>query len=954
MNVNGHLFREAASIRVRGVELLGTDDDARHREKLARIVLDEMYQFVALLDSEGTLLEVNRAALEGGGILLEDIVGRPFWEARWWTVSEATQEELKAAVRRAAAGEFVRYDVEVYGSGSGEETIIIDFSLIPVTDKEGRVVFLLPEGRNITEKKRAEAEIARKNHELERLLLRVRELDELKSRFFANVSHELRTPLALIRGPAERMLATGANLTGAQRRDLEVMARNATTLLKHVNDLLDIAKLDAGKMQAAYAQVDVAELVRAVAGHFDALAPQRRISYTVDAPEHLAGEVDPEKLERVLFNLLSNAFKFSPDGARIVCRLERVGPGRALMSVRDSGPGIPENERQAIFQRFRQAERSDERRFGGTGLGLSIAKDFVRLHGGTIGVTEAPSGGALFQAEIPLRAPEGSFVRQTVPRTAASDSASTTPNQVLREAVLRELAPGEAEDDRTAIHQDDGRALVLVVEDNRELRQFLREVLEGEFRVVTAPDGRRGLDAVRRLRPDLVVTDVMMPEMSGEQLVAEIRAVADLDAMPILVLSAKADDMLRLRLLRRGAQDYVVKPFAAEELLARTRNLVGAKRAGDVLRRELASRDRDLEGLAREAARRTREAREAEARSARLASILEISPDFVGTADATGRVLYLNPAARQLGGLPKQGELGQLVIDDFHPPEAARLLHKEALPAAEREGFWVGENILSARDDMGALRAVPVSQLVLAHDGMDSLKIFSTVMRDLTERKRAEERQALLSREVDHRAKNALAVVQAALRLTPKEDAVAYARAVEGRVDALARAHNLLAGHRWEGVDLLTLLEAELAPFLAGGSGGGRGRAELDGPNVMLSPEATQPLAMAVHELGTNAVKHGALSAPGGRVSVSWRLAEGGTSSRLSLRWTEVGGPTVAGPPARRGFGTRVLDATVRHQLGGKVALAWEAAGLICDFEIPLARRSKAASDAEDAGATVG
>jgi PAS domain S-box-containing protein len=593
--INLHLFESSASLRVRQVELHASDDLQRHREKLARIVMDEMYQFVGLLDVQGTLLEVNRAALEGAGLRLEDTCGKPFWEVRWWTVSRESQEQLKGAVQRAASGVFVRYDVEVYGQASGEETIIIDFSINPVKDTGGRVVFLLAEGRNITEKKRAEEEIARKNQELQRLLDRVRELDELKSQFFANVSHELRTPLALILGPAEKLLSQGDNLTELQRRDLEVMRRNAATLLKQVNNLLDLSKLDAGRMQASYARVDLARLVRTVAGHFDALAPQRAISYVIDTPDTLPAEVDPDKLERVLLNLLSNAFKFVPEGGRIKCGVRPTPEGRALLSVQDNGPGVKPELRQTIFERFRQAEGGSTRQFGGTGLGLSIAKDFVELHGGTLTVTDAPGGGALFLVEIPLRAPEGVRVRKAPEPTAPA------PDAVVQ-GTLEELKPLTLPAARAEGSPD--KPLVLVVEDNLELNRFITEALSEEFRVQAATDGEQGLQRAREQVPDLIVSDLMMPRMSGDQMIGKLREDRALAGVPVLVLSAKADDALRVRLLREGVQDYVVKPFSAEELLARVRNLVSLKRTRSILEQELALTTESLEELAREAARR--------------------------------------------------------------------------------------------------------------------------------------------------------------------------------------------------------------------------------------------------------------------------------------------------------------------------------------------------------------
>jgi two-component sensor histidine kinase len=209
---------------------------------------------------------------------------------------------------------------------------------------------------------------------------------------------------------------------------------------------------------------------------------------------------------------------------------------------------------------------------------------------------------------------------------------------------------------------------------------------------------------------------------------------------------------------------------------------------------------------------------------------------------------------------------------------------------------------------------------------------------DVTERRASEERQELLMREVDHRAKNALAVVQSVVHLTPARDPVTFKRAVEGRISALARAQTLLAQHHWNGADLRVLLAGELAPFL------GDRRAELDGPAVTLPPGAAQPMAMAFHELATNAVKYGALSVEGGHLSVSWRLEQrSGERPHLRLRWVETGVGLIADTPERRGFGSRLLEGTVRDQLGGAVTLSWEASGLVCEIDVPLAYASASA-----------
>jgi len=424
--------------------------------------------------------------------------------------------------------------------------------------------------------------------DLEVMYQKTKELDELKSQFFANVSHELRTPLALIVGPLERHLAAGP-LTTEQRRDFEIALRNARTLHRHVDDLLDAARLEAGKLKLDYANVDLAHLVRLTASNFDGIAGERGITYLVETPPSAPAQVDRNKMERVLLNLLGNAFKFTPSNGRIRCSLSSSEGGSWVLSVRDSGPGVPSEQRDAIFERFRQLDGGATRRVGGTGLGLAIAKDFVELHRGRVSVGTAPEGGASFTVEIPRSAPAGVEVQSEGPPASAHAELARRALDDLRRRV--EAVPSV---------QAKGKPLVLVVEDHPDMNRFVCETLAAECRTEAAFDGRTGLQKAIELSPDLILTDIMMPAMSGDELVHAVRDRAELRTVPIVLLTAKADDELRLQLLREGAQDYVTKPFSVEELRARVGNLITLKRAQDVLRDAKAATDaanRELEAF---------------------------------------------------------------------------------------------------------------------------------------------------------------------------------------------------------------------------------------------------------------------------------------------------------------------------------------------------------------------
>ncbi len=314
--------------------------------------------------------------------------------------------------------------------------------------------------------------------------------------------------------------------------------------------------------------------------------------------------------------------------------------------------------------------------------------------------------------------------------------------------------------------------------------------------------------------------------------------------------------------------------------------------------------------------------REAEERSRTL---FDAAPFGVIVIDpATHRVLDVNDWACADYGYTRD-EFVQMTIGDIDALRDSAAIRQRGRVNAIRPGTQEFE--AQHRTRSGELRDVLVRVKGVRLGGRE---VTYGAHMDITGRKQAEARQVLLARELDHRAKNLLAVVQSAIRLTPAEDAPSFRRALEGRIGALARAHSLLAEARWQGAELRTLIEGELAPFLADQ------RVELRGEALTLPPAAAQPLAMAVHELGTNAMKHGALSVPDGRVAVAWDTAERDGVERLQLRWVERGGPPLAGPPARRGFGSRVLEAVLRGQLGGSVALGWDAAGLTCRADVPL------------------
>ncbi|MBL6455589.1 PAS domain-containing protein [Belnapia sp. T6] len=396
---------------------------------------------------------------------------------------------------------------------------------------------------------------------------------------------------------------------------------------------------------------------------------------------------------------------------------------------------------------------------------------------------------------------------------------------------------------------------------------------------------------------------------------------------PLVGLAAGSAALLALSLaLVWQVSRQLVRPAAA---LAHRAEAIAAGSPGTLPAVE-PSAVTEFEALRRAGARAEAALREGEAR---LRVGMEAARMAIWDYDArTGLATRSGQIVGDRPDLPREQFSLAAWLGQVHPKDRPALERAMADTVAGRLERFAVEYRLRRADGPGGWVWIATHGAVAERDPATGAALrLAGVGLDVTERKEAEERQRLLMREVDHRAKNALAVVQAAVRLTGAPDLASYRRAIEGRVQALARAQTLLAEDSWSGADLRTLLEGELKAFVGDGQ-----RALLGGPPVALPVRAAQPLAMAVHELATNAVKYGALSTAAGRVAVAWEVA-GEEEPVLRLRWSESGGPPVVAPPVRRGFGSRVLEGTVQRQLGGQVRLDWAATGLVCAMEVPLA-----------------
>lgn len=393
---------------------------------------------------------------------------------------------------------------------------------------------------------------------------KLREVDKMKSHFFASVSHEFRTPLTLILAPLEEKLAAPDQLP-SEKASLRLMKRNAIRLLDLVNQLLDLSKLEAGKMKLQVSRGNASEFIRVMVASYDSWAEQKKITFLKEIPD-ITSETwfDADKLEKIITNLLSNAFKFTPPGGSVKLSMTPgVQPGTSLstliITISDTGKGIPEDELDQIFSPFYQARNSTGE---GTGLGLSIMKELVRLAGGEVNLSSKVDEGSAITISLPVS--RAHFAAEDIVDVPA-------PLRITDEPADHESRVHDQETATASISLPDA---VLIIEDNDDLRNFMVSSLRGEFAVLAARDGEEGMALALQTIPNLIITDLMMPKLDGLKVTSKIKEDERTSHIPVILLTAKNEEEARLKGFRLGADEYIAKPFSVEELKIRITNLI--------------------------------------------------------------------------------------------------------------------------------------------------------------------------------------------------------------------------------------------------------------------------------------------------------------------------------------------------------------------------------------------
>lgn len=431
--------------------------------------------------------------------------------------------------------------------------------------------------------------------ELEYRNRQLAELDRVKSEFFANVSHELRTPLTLILAPVQDLQRRIEARSTVLREPLRVIEQSALRLLRLVNDLLDLIRFEQGDVKLELLPIDLTRLLRSLVEQISHLANTQKLQLAGDIPEgSIVVDGDVAALERVFINLLSNAIKFTDEGGKISVRVEAVA-GQCTVSISDTGIGIAPESIGQIFDRFAQAESTNDRRKQGLGLGLALVKDLVQKMNGDVMVSSQRGKGTTFTVRLPISAKEAIADEEAV-ADDKGDAITSFHRQATRETSWAEVGPERTKVKEAPLELGYVRPKLLIVDDEPEMQRYLKALLDADYEVHQAVDGEAALAAAEEFRPDIVLLDLMIPKIDGLAVCATLKRRKSMEGMKIVMLTARADDEVKLRALENGADDYLTKPFSSLEMRTRLRNLIETGK----LEKDLKVRNDELEKVLRQ------------------------------------------------------------------------------------------------------------------------------------------------------------------------------------------------------------------------------------------------------------------------------------------------------------------------------------------------------------------
>ncbi|MEJ2196192.1 MAG: response regulator [Ignavibacteriaceae bacterium] len=396
------------------------------------------------------------------------------------------------------------------------------------------------------------------------------EIDRMKSRFFANISHEFRTPLTLIKGPIQQMIS--GEFTGNIKKQYQIILRNTNRLMQLINQLLDLSKLDSGEMVLRTSPEDIVSLINGLTQSFESLAKQKNIELQFQSSDkEVTAYIDRDKFEKIVINLLSNAFKFTPEGGFVSVKISSTFDKTsniefAKIKISNSGEGISSDKLDKIFDRFYQADDSSVRNYEGTGIGLSLTKELVELHHGKIKAESEPGKVTTLTVYLPLGK------KHLHPEEILETPTEITPE--IDTKLVESTLTHESETGTTTRPTVKDSSTLLIVEDNADMRNYMRESLESSYKIIEAENGEEGIQQSLEHSPDMIISDVMMPKMDGFQFCTEIKKDERTSHIPVILLTAKASGESKIEGLETGADDYLTKPFDTRELLVRIKNLI--------------------------------------------------------------------------------------------------------------------------------------------------------------------------------------------------------------------------------------------------------------------------------------------------------------------------------------------------------------------------------------------